>query len=134
MPRDPEATELKQMIADYMEQGFLSNIIAMFKSDLSLYELVGTLLSDERFRVRMGMTALIEELHKTRPDEVRKALPSLLPLLGNESPTVRGDAAYLVGLIGDEEDRVVLKSLLNDPNPQVAEMVREILEQNDLEF
>ena len=134
MPRDPEATELKQMIADYMEQGFLSNIIAMFKSDPSLYELVGTLLSDERLRVRMGMTALIEELHKTKPDEVRKALPSLLPLLGNESPTVRGDAAYLVGLIGDEEDRVVLKSLLNDPNPQVAEMVREILEQNDLEF
>ena len=134
MPRDPEATELKQMIADYMEQGFLSNIIAMFKSDPSLYELVGTLLSDERLRVRMGMTALIEELHKTRPDEVRKALPSLLPLLGNESPTIRGDAAYLVGLIGDEEDRVVLKSLLNDPNPQVAEMVREILEQNDLEF
>ena len=131
MPRDPEATELKQMIADYMEQGFLSNIIAMFKSDLSLYELVGTLLSDERFRVRMGMTALIEELHKTRPDEVRKALPSLLPLLGNESPTVRGDAAYLVGLIGDEEDRVVLKSLLNDPNPQVAEMVRDLLEQED---
>jgi len=134
LPRDPEATELKQMIADYMEQGFLSNIIAMFKSDPSLYELVGTLLSDERLRVRMGMTALIEELHKTKPDEVRKALPSLLPLLGNESPTVRGDAAYLVGLIGDEEDRVVLKSLLNDPNPQVAEMVREILEQNDLEF
>ena len=134
MPRDPEATELKQMIADYMEQGFLSNIIAMFKSDPSLYELVGTLLSDERLRVRMGMTALIEELHKTRPDEVRKALPSLLPLLGNESPTIRGDAAYLVGLIGDEEDRVVLKSLLNDPNHQVAEMVREILEQNDLEF
>jgi len=131
LPRDPEATELKQMIADYMEQGFLSNIIAMFKSDPSLYELVGTLLSDERLRVRMGMTALIEELHKTKPDEVRKALPSLLPLLGNESPTVRGDAAYLVGLIGDEEDRVVLKSLLNDPNPQVAEMVREILEQND---
>jgi len=131
LPRDPEATELKQMIADYMEQGFLSNIIAMFKSDPSLYELVGTLLSDERLRVRMGMTALIEELHKTRPDEVRKALPSLLPLLGNESPTVRGDAAYLVGLIGDEEDRVVLKSLLNDPNPQVAEMVRDLLEQED---
>jgi len=131
LPRDPEATELKQMIADYMEQGFLSNIIAMFKSDPSLYELVGTLLSDERLRVRMGMTALIEELHKTKPDEVRKALPSLLPLLGNESPTVRGDAAYLVGLIGDEEDRVVLKSLLNDPNPQVAEMVRDLLEQED---
>jgi len=134
LPRDPEATELKQMIADYMEQGFLSNIIAMFKSDPSLYEMAGVLLLDERFGVRMGITALIEELHKTRPDEVRKALPSLLPLLGNESPTVRGDAAYLVGLIGDEEDRVVLKSLLNDPNPQVAEMVREILEQNDLEF
>ena len=131
MPKDPEATELKQMIADYMEQGFLSNIIAMFKSDLSLYEMVGTLLSDERFRVRIGMTALIEELHKTRPDEVRKALPSLLSLLGHESPTVRGDAAYLVGLIGDEEDRVVLKSLLNDPNPQVAEMVRDLLEQED---
>ena len=55
---DTEAFDMKKMIADYMENGLLDNIIDMFKRDDSLYAYVGDLLTDERMRVRIGITAL----------------------------------------------------------------------------
>ena len=54
--------ELKTMIADYMEKGFLENIIDMFKHDKTLYLFIGELMTDERVRVRLGMSALVETL------------------------------------------------------------------------
>jgi HEAT repeat protein len=128
--QEMDGDQMRQMIADYMEKGFLSNIVAMFKVDLSLYDLVGDLLKDERFRVRMGVTALMEELHQMNPDDAKSAIPSLLPLLSHGTPTIRGDAAYLVGLIGDKKERESLVPLLSDPNPQVIEIVKDILEQS----
>ncbi len=119
--------ELKKMIADYMNKGYLENIIDMFKYDTSLYRFIGDMISDERIRVRIGTTALIEELKETRPEEVVLALPSLLPLLEDDNPTVRGDAAYLIGLIGEPEGLERLKPLLEDPSPQVVEVVRDTL-------
>lgn len=119
--------ELKKMIADYMNKGYLENIIDMFKYDTSLYRFIGDMITDERIRVRIGTTALIEELKETRPEEVALALPSLLPLLEDDNPTVRGDAAYLIGLIGEPEGLERLKPLLEDPSPQVVEVVRDTL-------
>ncbi|NOX20748.1 MAG: HEAT repeat domain-containing protein [Nitrospirae bacterium] len=122
-----ERHELQQMIADYMEKGFLENIIDMFKHDPSLYEMIGDLIKDERMRVKLGITALMEELARERPEEVKKALPSLYPLLEDINPTVRGDAANLIGIIGDPEGLERLRPLLEDENPQVVEIAREFL-------
>jgi HEAT repeat protein len=123
--------ELKKMIADYMEKGFLENILDMFRHDRSLYAMTGDLLRDERLRVRIGVTALIEELSEERPEESRLAAPSLLQLLNDNNPTIRGDAAYLIGLIGGKDNLESLKPLLNDTDPQVVEIVKEILDQSD---
>ncbi len=122
-----ERQELRQMIADYMERGFLENIIDMFKHDLSLYEMIGELIKDERMRVKLGITALMEELSSERPEDVKRALPFLYPLLEDEDPTVRGDAANLIGIIGAPEGIEKLRPLLEDENPQVVEIVREFL-------
>ena len=119
--------KLKEMIADFIQKGFLENTIDMFKHDASLYSITGDLLRDERVRVRIGVAALLEELQKERPLEARLALTSLLPLLRDNNPTVRGDAAYLIATVGGREGRESLKPLLNDPEPQVAEVVRDIL-------
>ncbi|GBE01840.1 hypothetical protein BMS3Bbin06_00220 [bacterium BMS3Bbin06] len=120
-------SELREMIADYMERGFLENIIDMFKHDSTLYSMVGDLISDERIRVRIGITALMEELAGERPQVVSLAVPSLVPLLSAESPTVRGDAAYLMGLTGDSDAIEKLRPLLRDSNPRVVEIVEEVL-------
>ncbi|NOZ25916.1 MAG: HEAT repeat domain-containing protein [Nitrospirae bacterium] len=118
--------ELREMIADYMQKGFLENIVDMFKHDTSLYSMVGELLKDERVRVRIGVAALLEELGKERPGEARLAIAPLMSLLGHDNPTIRGDAAYLIATVGGEEELEALKPLLNDPEPQVAELVREL--------
>jgi hypothetical protein len=46
-------TDMSSMIADYMEKGFLDNIIDMFTHDSTLYALIGHLIQDERVRVRI---------------------------------------------------------------------------------
>ncbi len=121
--------DLTDMIADYMEKGFLDNIIDMFRHDTSLYRIIGSLLRDERARVRIGTAALLEELQQERPGEARLAIEHLLPLLKDENPTVRGDAAYLLALVGGREELEALRPLLEDPEPQVALTVKEILDE-----
>ncbi len=124
MPED-----IKTMIADYMEQGFLGNIIDMFRHDRSLYPLIADLMRDERMRVRLGISALVETLAKEDPDAVSGVVPGIAGLLKNESPTIRGDAAYLLGIVGHREVIPFLTEAADDDNPSVREIVREAIEE-----
>lgn len=122
-------SELKKMIADYMENGFLENIIDMFKHDNSLYSLVGELMTDERVRVRLGMSALVETLKKEDPENIYSALPNILPLLRHNEPVIRGDAAYLLGIIGHKESISLLeKTAGDDTNADVRLIAKEAVE------
>jgi hypothetical protein len=118
---------LRQTIADYMEKGFLENIIDMFRYDPSLYSIIGDLIRDTRIRVRIGTTALMEELAESDAEGVKSALESLLPLLKDKNPTTRGDAAYLISLIIGKDAISYLKPLLNDSVQEVSLLVREII-------
>jgi len=122
-----EQIDLRKMIADYMEGGLLDNIIDMFRHDKNLYAFVGELLTDERMRVRIGITALLESLNTEEPDNVRKAIPYILPLLQDQNPVLRGDAAYLIGLIGRGEDISALQKLLEDENENVRSIVNDAI-------
>lgn len=114
--------ELKKVIAEFINMGHVENIVAMFKEDPTLYALSGDLLRDERFMVRIGMAVLFEEMVVIRPDEVGLAIPTLLPLLTEASPILRGEAATLLGIIGNRTVYAELESLIHDPDPQVAEI------------
>lgn len=120
---------LKTVIADYMEAGFLENIVDMFRHDSSLYSLVGDLIQDERVRVRVGVTAMIEELTACDRINVSKAVRNLLPLLSHKEPVVRGDASNLLGIIGDKSAIPLLESALMDENPDVRMIAKEALEE-----
>ena len=124
-----EQTELIAVIADFLEMGHVENIMAMFKQDISLYALSGELLRDERFMVRMGMAVLFEELKLIREQEVALAIPALLPILTEETPWMRGEAVNLLGIIGTPEALAYIKPLADDPEPQIREMVRDILQE-----
>jgi hypothetical protein len=119
--------ELIQVIADFLEMGHVDNIVAMFRQDSSLYGLTGNLLRDERFTVRLGLAVLFEELVKGKAAAPAAAIPSLLPLLGETDPTLRGEASNILGIINTAEALHALKPLLDDPDPQVAEIVADIL-------
>jgi HEAT repeat protein len=120
---------LKKLIADHMEDGYLENIIDMFKHDSSLYTYVGELMTDERLRVRIGVSALIETLREEDPDNVSNAIPSLFPLLKNQDPIRRGDAAYILGIIGNRYAIPFLKEIENDEDENVRTIVKEAIEE-----
>lgn len=122
-------SDLQQMIADYMENGFLDNIIDMFRHDSSLYDLIGTLIQDERVRVRVGVTALMEELKRLDPVNIIRAQKNLLPLLAGSEAVVRGDAANLIGIIGDKGSLPFLEQCLLDMHEGVRIIAQEAIAQ-----
>lgn len=124
---EKEQAELIAVIADFLEMGHVENIMAMFKQDPALYGLSGELLRDERFMVRMGMAVLFEEMKGIRPQEMALAIPALLPVLAEETPWMRGEAVNLLGIIGTPEALAQIKPLADDPEPQIREMVADIL-------
>ena len=123
-----ETFDVRKMIADSMENGLLENIIDMFRHDESLYKYVGDLLKDERMRVRIGTIALLEMLGKEEPEKVKKALPSILALLKDESPVVRGDAAYMLGIIGNKDVIPFLEEIILDKDANVRLIVKESID------
>lgn len=127
-PINMKPSELKPMIADYMEKGFLENIIDMFKHDKTLYPLIGELMTDERIRVRLGISALVETLKKEDPENIHTAIPNILPLLKNSRPVIRGDAAYLLGIIRHKDAISLLVEAIDDENADVRLIVKEAIE------
>jgi len=119
---------MKKMIADYMENGFLENIVDMFRHDKSLYTTIGDMLVDERSRVRLGAVALVEILMTEDINNILKALPGIVEALHNPHPTIRGDAAYLLGIIGHENALPFLLEAVNDENELVRETAIESIE------
>jgi hypothetical protein len=119
--------DLKKVIADFLDQGHVENIIAMFRRDPHYYEWTGDILLDERFNVRLGVTVLFEELRTIQPDKPALAIPSLVKLLDSENPIMRGEAVSILGIIGTSEAMTLVRSLQSDPSPQVREMVQLVL-------
>lgn len=124
-----QTEEMKQMLIEYMEKGFLENIIALFKTDPSLYGFIPDMLGQDNLRVRLGTAALVEELIKGHGPELRAIVPLLTRLLKHENPTVKGDAAYVLGIIKDPATEGALTEMLNDENAAVRESAREALQE-----
>jgi len=121
--------EMRAMLIEYMGKGFLENILAMMKQDPSLLRFLPALVGDDAIVVRLGATALIEELVGARCRALADAVPGLLELLGHGNPTIRGDAANVLGIIGDPSALGPLKDLSLDANASVREIAREAVQE-----
>lgn len=121
-----DTPELHAMIADYMEKGFLENIIDMFRHDTALYAALAAMISDERSQVRIGTAALVETLIGEHSEHMAAEVGAIAALLAHENPTVRGDAIYLLGLIATDEARRAVMSH-KDASPIVAALVEETI-------
>ncbi|MBI4686820.1 MAG: hypothetical protein HY756_03445 [Nitrospirae bacterium] len=123
MPDNPDI----KMIADYMENGFLENIIDMFRHDRNLFKLLGSLMADERNRVRLGVIALVEALKPQYYGELIKTIPDIAKNLKSQDAIARADAVYLMEVIGHESAIPYLKELLNDENILVREITQDAI-------
>jgi len=121
--------DLLKTIGDFLELGHVENIVAMFRQDTRLYNLAGLLIRDERFAVRLGAAVLFEELAVVQPNEISLAIPSLFPLLQEKNPFLRGEAATILGIIGSPAALQHLRPHKDDPDPQVKEIITDIINQ-----
>ncbi len=119
--------ELLKVIADFLEMGLVENIVAMFKQEPRYYQWTGQLLDDERFAVRLGVSVLFEYLVEDCPDKVHLAVPSLHRALQHKTSWVRGEAVSVLGIIATDEATHLIRTMVNDPSPQVAAVARDIL-------
>lgn len=119
--------ELKKLVLEYMERGFLENIIDMFKHDEGLFPLIIDMIKDDRVRVRLGAIALVEDLVIKKPEPLIKMIPDIAELLEDKNPTVRGDGAYLLEIIGSNEALPYLTDALDDEDQDVKEIVSEAI-------
>lgn len=126
--------EMKAMLIEYMGKGFLDNIIALFKQDRSLYRFTADLLGDENLMVRLGATALVEELVKEHREELRAAVPGIIELLKHGNPTIRGDAASVLGIIRDRSSRQALEACMLDSHQGVREAAVDALKEMETDL
>ncbi|MEE4243573.1 MAG: HEAT repeat domain-containing protein [Desulfopila sp.] len=123
-------TELKKVIGDFLEMGYVDNIVSMFRKEPQYLDWTGELLQDERFNVRLGLTILFEELADLNPSLPARAVPSLKKLLKNKSALIRGEAIGILGIIGTKETLHLITEMKDDPSPQVRDMVALALEES----
>ncbi len=117
--------EMRSMLIEYMGKGFLENIIAAMRQDAGLVRFIPALLGDDAIVVRLGATALVEELARERREELAVAVSGLVELLGHENPTIRGDAANALGIIRHRAALEPLRGLFGDAHPSVRAIARE---------
>lgn len=121
--------ELFRVMADFLEMGYVENIVAMYKQEPGYYDWTGALLTDERFAVRLGVSVLFEYLIDERPDDVELAVPSLARQLKNPNSWVRGEAVNVLGIIGTHAALAHVQKMMDDPDSQVAEIAHDVLKE-----
>ena len=119
--------ELKRVIADFLDQGHVENIVAMFRREPHYLTWTGDILRDQRFSVRLGISVLFEELRSIQPEKLPLAIPCLATILQDEEPLLRGEAVSLLGIIGGEAPLALIRKMAGDPDPRVREMVQLVL-------
>jgi len=121
--------ELLTVMADFLEMGHVENIVAMYKQEPRYYDWTGELLADERFAVRLGVSVLFEYLIEDCPDDVGLAVPSLARQLENPTSWIRGEVVNVLGIIGTKAAMAHVEKMVDDPDSQVAEVARDILQE-----
>ena len=119
--------EFSSLLSQDLENGDTDKVVELFKYNKTLYETLGKMLSEGSMFVRLGVNMLLEDLSEEKPEDMKYALPQIIPLLQNENATIRGDAADIIGMIGSSEHISILKPLLEDEHSQVREIAAEAI-------
>jgi hypothetical protein len=129
MTTKAEIQEFAELLSENLGTGNLDQVISLFQYNETLYETIGLLVKSEKMNVRIGISAVMEELAEAGTLKTAAAIKNIQPLLTDQNPVVRGDAANLIGIVGKKEHLGLLEPLLNDENFQVVEVVEEAIEE-----
>ncbi|MBW1872661.1 MAG: thioredoxin family protein [Deltaproteobacteria bacterium] len=78
---------------------------------------------------RMGLLLVVENVLGQSADAFNEIISELVAATKSEDAALRGDTADLLGQIGHADCVAILKTLLDDPNPDVAEIAQDGLDE-----
>ena len=123
-----ECKAFEDMLFDYLDNGYLENIITFFEHEPEQIYLIPKMLADERLRVKVGAFAIIEEIKGKNPKILNKIIPDIAKLLNSEEKNIRGDAAYALEIIGSSEAKpALIEALQKEEDPQVKEFIEDAI-------
>lgn len=123
-----EGKAFEEMLFEYLDNGYLENIITFFIHEPSEIHLIPKMIADERLRVKVGAFAIIEELKEKNPEVLKEIVPALTALLGSSEKNIRADAAYALEIIADPESKTaLLEALKKEKNPQIKDFIEDAI-------
>lgn len=125
--RSGDASYLPEVMGSMIEAGRMTEAMPLARGEDGAAALA-TILRQGGLKERMGVMLLCEELLELDRHALDGAVPTLLPLVESEDPTLRGDTADLLGRIGSPSAAAALGRLLQDDHPDVREIAAEALE------
>jgi hypothetical protein len=87
--------------------------------------IIAGLIKAEEFGIKLGAMAMVEQIIDSVPEKQTLIFDALIPLLKETSDQVVGDTAYLLSSLQEPRKEMVLKGLLEHPNPEIREIAQE---------
>jgi len=115
-------------IASRLQKGEAEAIAREALEDERIAALLAGLAFDPDFGLRIGAVVTLEEIMALDPGAALPALPHVLEKLKAPDKRDRGDAAYLLGVLGDESVIKYLESLLEEEDTFLRETAQEAIE------
>lgn len=118
---------LKTYFFEMLKSGRRAKVERALHEDPQRSALLAELVVDPRasMAVRLGIGAVLEELQGS--GATLAMAPPLARALADADPRNRADIAHFLGLIGGEAARNALSVCLDDPDPEVREIARDVL-------
>ena len=92
-------------------------------------EVILALVQEPEFSKRLSALVVLEKALDDNPETIRAMADSFAAILSNPDARIRGDVADLLGKIGDPQVIEKLEPLTADPDPDVAEIAAEAIEE-----
>jgi alkyl hydroperoxide reductase subunit AhpF len=121
----------EHLLLSLVEQGRFDEAVRQIRTGPGASHFL-TVWKDSTTSLRIGLMMAAETALENERTALDGLVPGLLPILGSEDPVLRGDTADLLGRIGHRDARDSLRTLLEDPNPDVAEIASEALGEIDV--
>ena len=122
-----EPSHAGRLLAAHLEAGRFDEAGRLLAAGPAL-EAFGEAWRRSVFEGRLALMLGAEAALERSPRALDPLVPALVAALEAEDGALRGDTADLLGKIGDPRAVPPLARLLEDPNPDVAEIVAEVLE------
>jgi thiol-disulfide isomerase/thioredoxin len=115
-------------IASRLQKGEAEAVAREALDDQSMPPILAKLAFDADFGLRIGAMVALEEVMALDPGAALPAIPTIIRYLDSREKRDRGDAAYLLGIIGDGSVLGELEPLLKEEDRFLRETAQEAME------